>query len=430
MGSISIGKIALAASVIGCVGLPWVLFGVGAACLSFCAVLAGFLVARLSREKIPQSVVSRPLEPDPLQRELEEISERYRLLFDIVPCYITLQDHDLRIVDSNTLFRQDFGDRAGEKCYCAYKGKDDICTDCPVLKTFADGEIHSSEETVVTRDGRKAAVMVYSMPVHDENGKTRAVMEVSTNITEVKELQRQLILVGLAVAGMAHRIKNVIMGLEGGIFVVNTGFADNDDATVQRGWGMVQRNTAKISRVARDLLFCSKERAPQLVAGTSPIAIAREVYELFAPRLLAEGIEMRLEVADEDDCGSFDPEAVHSLIANLVANALDACRFDSSAKKHVVVLRCRRDNDVSVVEVEDNGPGISKEDSKHVFDGFFSTKGTEGTGLGLLVVQKVAEQHGGGVTFESEPGMGTTFRAVLVSQNRESTAPGPHPPPQ
>jgi signal transduction histidine kinase len=66
-----------------------------------------------------------------------------------------------------------------------------------------------------------------------------------------------------------------------------------------------------------------------------------------------------------------------------------------------------------VFEVEDNGPGIPSEVQEKVFEEFFSTKGTEGTGIGLLVVQKVAEEHGGTVTFTSETGKGTTFRVSI-----------------
>jgi len=71
-----------------------------------------------------------------------------------------------------------------------------------------------------------------------------------------------------------------------------------------------------------------------------------------------------------------------------------------------------------VIRVSDNGAGIPEEHLHRVFKGFFSTKGTEGTGLGLLVVQKVTEEHGGNVTFSSRPGKGTTFTVVLRPRER------------
>ena len=351
-----------------------------------------------------------------LEKELQRSRRRLEKLFDIVPCYITVQDRDFRIVESNFYFKKDFGDCTGQHCYRSYKNGTRVCQDCPVEKSFEDGEVHVSEETVVTSDGRQAAMIVNSMPVREESGEISGVMEVSTNITKVKELQRQLAMVGLAVSGTAHRIKNVMMGLQGGIFVVNTAFEDDDHELLKDGWEMVQRNAAKVSRIANDLLFCSRERVPKLEEGISPAAVAREVYELYRARAAQEGIELRFRPGDEEDTGVFDREALYNLMTNLVGNALDACRFDPEAqqKQLRIVLRCSIHQAVSVViEVEDNGCGISEEDRSRVFEGFFSSKGTEGTGLGLLVVQQVVREHRGTITFDSKESEGTTFRVTL-----------------
>jgi signal transduction histidine kinase len=268
---------------------------------------------------------------------------------------------------------------------------------------------------VVTQDGRQAEMLVHSMPIYDGDGKIDRVMEVSTNITEVKRLQRELGMVGAAVAGMTHRMKNILTGLEGGIFVVNTGFEMGDDSMVDDGWDMVKRNVAKVSRIAKDLLYCAKEREPAPKEGVCPASILADVHELYRDRAKAEGIELSLDLPDEPHTGCYDEDGLHSLVLNLTANAVDACRFDTATnKKHKIVLRCNEDADANtVIEVEDNGGGIADDVSHKVFRGFFSVKGTEGTGIGLLVVQKVAEEHGGSVSFSTREGEGTTFRVVL-----------------
>ena len=125
------------------------------------------------------------------------------------------------------------------------------------------------------------------------------------------------------------------------------------------------------------------------------------------------------------DHGTFDPEGLHSLLCNLVANAIDACRFDPADDKpaHVVTLRCRQNGDgATVLEVEDNGAGIPDDLNAKVFQDFFSSKGTEGTGIGLLVAQKVAEEHGGTITFESKPGQGTIFTVTIPVRDRDLAA--------
>jgi signal transduction histidine kinase len=95
---------------------------------------------------------------------------------------------------------------------------------------------------------------------------------------------------------------------------------------------------------------------------------------------------------------------------------VDACRFDTTEGKdhHVIDLRCRRDvAGNTVLEVSDDGIGVPEEVKDKVFEDFFSTKGNEGTGLGLLVARKIVEEHGGNITFTSEPNRGTTFGVVL-----------------
>ena len=93
-----------------------------------------------------------------------------------------------------------------------------------------------------------------------------------------------------------------------------------------------------------------------------------------------------------------------------------SCRFDERPDKApaCIVVRCRQeDSGDTVFEVEDSGPGIPEEFAGRVFQDFFSTKGTEGTGIGLLVVKTIAEEHGGEVTFRSAPGQGTAFRVAI-----------------
>jgi signal transduction histidine kinase len=248
-------------------------------------------------------------------------------------------------------------------------------------------------------------------------------MEVFTDVTEVKRLQRQLALTGRAVAGMAHRVKNILMGLEGGIFIVNEGLENNDRPSIDQGWEMVERNVGLVTSIVKDLLYCSKDREPSFESGVCPHDIVRQVRDLYATRMSDENVEIRTELSEPPHTGTFDPDAIHNLLCNLVANAIDACRFDPCPDKpgHTVVIRCFANGDgATVLEVQDDGAGIPEDLSHRVFQEFFSSKGSEGTGIGLLVVQKVAEEHGGRVTFESRPGHGTVFTVVIPNTHLES----------
>ena len=357
-----------------------------------------------------------------LREELDKTRRDYQRLFESVPCYICVLDRDLRIQESNELYRWAFGNVEGRHCYEACKGRKSECPECLVQATFEDGQVHSSEEVLKTRGGQKFDLVVYSMPIRNDRDEIVSVMEVFTDITDVKRLQRQLTLMGRAVAGMAHRIKNILMGLEGGIFVVNEGMKSNDRAQVAEGWEMVERNVKTVSAIVKDLLFCSKKRRPKYQPEICPQDIMQKVHDLYVQRVANDDITLRLELSEPRICSIFDPDGLHNMLSNLVANAIDACRFDTSQKKNgfTITLRCRQEDDgTTMFEVEDNGAGIPDEHSGKVFEEFFSTKGTEGTGVGLLVVQKVAEEHRGGVTFSSQAGEGTRFQVTIRPANRK-----------
>jgi len=398
--------IALAAAVLAG-RVPGVALGLGLA-----VVLMGVGIPLISR---------RPATPNSnnvssLRQELDQTRRGYERLFTAVPCFICVQNRDHQIIEANELYREEFGATDRSLCYEVCKGRSTKCPDCLVDQTFENGEICSSEETLITRDGRRIKAVVYTRPIFDDDGEINSVMEVFTDITEIKKLQRQLSLMGRAVAGMAHRVKNILMGLEGGIFIVNEGLAAEDQEGISEGWEMVERNVELVSRIVKDLLYCAKERTPNFQPDVCPQEVVLEVQRLFADRLASDNIELRTELEEPFHTGTFDADGLHNLLCNLVANAVDACRFDPSDDKdgHTITLRCHKNGDGSTTfQVADDGPGISEDMDARVFEDFFSTKGTEGTGIGLLVAQKVAEEHGGKVTFSSNPGRGTIFTVTI-----------------
>ncbi len=348
-----------------------------------------------------------------LQQELRDQQQKFEQLFNIVPCYISIQDREFNVLQSNETFKAAFGVGQGKSCYRVYKGAEEPCPNCPVEKTFQDGEVHSSEEMVVTADGREANVIVYASPIKDASGQVVAVMEMSTDITEVKDLQRELIMMGQSVATMAHSIKNILMGLEGGVFVVSTALEEKNDELLNQGWDMVNRNVAKVSHIVKGLLYCSKQRTPQF-RRVDPNRIARETYELFRERAREDEVELRLDLADPLPEADLDPDSIHDLLSNLLSNAIDACKFDQAKETHWTAIRTfSGDPGHIVLEVSDNGPGIPKELHQRIFEGFYSTKGNKGTGLGLQITRKIVQEHNGNMEVDTEPDRGTTFRITL-----------------
>ncbi len=126
------------------------------------------------------------------QQELNRQRNEYQELFELVPCYITVQDRNLRLVRYNREFTRHFGPTPGDYCYKVYKGRDEPCDPCPVMKTFCDGKVHTSEEAGFSKDGEICHWVVHSSPIRDADGKIVYVMETSLDTTKMKLLEEEI----------------------------------------------------------------------------------------------------------------------------------------------------------------------------------------------------------------------------------------------
>jgi len=254
-------------------------------------------------------------------------------LVDLVPSAISIQDLSFRIRKVNRTFRALFGDRVGEHCYEAYKGRTEVCLDCPMAKTFRDGQVHESEEIVRTTDGTAIQMAVRTAPVVGKDGGIRGGMEVATDISRTLASQQELVLLGQAMASMAHYIKNIVTGLEGGLFVVEEGMSGNDEGLLQEGWAMVRRNIKRVTKLSRDQLYCSRERTPEF-READPNSLVCEAVRLYRDNAAKHDVDLHVELDDRLESARLDPEGFHNLMTNLLSNALDACVFDTTKDRH------------------------------------------------------------------------------------------------
>jgi PAS domain S-box-containing protein len=346
-----------------------------------------------------------------LQKLLRGSQKRYHTLFDEVPCYISIQDPDLNIIEANNAFEEDFGNVLGRKCFEAYKHRDSPCEPCPVQWTLDDGLPHTREEVVTSRRGEQRNVLVTTAPIRDGGQEITAVMEMSADITQVRELEDRLTQLGMLIGSVSHSLKGLLNGLSGGMYLVNTGFAKDNQERVKKGWATVQRNAERIKAMVSDILYYAKDRVPSWET-LSAREVAEDVVAMMEARSRELSVGVTLEIASEADQFVGDPQAVRALLANLVENSLDACRMDERCENHRVLVRVGGDENTVSFEVKDDGIGMDQETREKAFSLFFSSKGT-GTGLGLFISDKIARAHGGDVQLQSEAGVGTSFIVSL-----------------
>ena len=242
----------------------------------------------------------------------------------------------------------------------------------------------------------------------------------------VEEKSRQLIqaerlaAMGETVAGLAHAIKNITGGLKGGAFVVEKGFELENREYLQQGWRMLRDNVARVEQLSLDLLNIAKPGTPAFTP-TDPGTPLRSVYDLMQPQ--AETFDVRLNL----HCGSglkpvpMEPEAINRCLLNLVTNALDACKENLGRCKEPTVEMAVDAVDGGICyRIRDNCGGMDKEIEARLFKGFVTTKGSRGTGIGLMLTRKIVESHQGEIRVVSEKGRGSTFEIHLPSTQNDS----------
>ncbi|MFC1728935.1 PAS domain-containing protein [candidate division KSB1 bacterium] len=353
-----------------------------------------------------------------IQNKFKESQERYRMLFEEVPCYISIQDRDLRIVDANRFHREAFGTSYGSKCYEVYKHRSKECLPCNVRQTFEDGNIRTHEEVVMSQRDEPINVLVCTAPLLNAEGEIDKVIEMSADITQIRKLQDKLSSIGLLIGSISHTIKGLLNGLDGGIYLVDSGLKKNDRKRIDQGWEIAIRNVDRIRTLVMNILHYAKERELRW----EPIdaeKLIRDVCKIMEDK--AKNLQVNLTCELDGNLGELeaDLQAVRSVMVNMLENAIDACRTDTKEQEHTVTMKATGSPDYMMLEISDNGIGMDRETREKAFTLFFSSKGAGGTGLGLFIADKIVQSHGGSITIDSELGRGSRLTVSLPRKRPE-----------
>jgi len=344
----------------------------------------------------------------------------YKAIVDLLPCYVSIQDRSFTILQTNQTFRNDFGEAIGKKCHEVYVRSPVRCSACPVWETFQDKKAHIGEEVVQLGSSEPVHVVIYSSPITDALGNVVAVLELSSNINKVKEAQKELTFLGQSLAILSHDIKNILEGLQGGAYVVDEALKDQDQELMKKGWSVVKKNIQEISGLVQNILYSTKKRKPSAEAIVLE-KILMESVAFFYEKAQSIECKLRAQVNPRLPVVHMDPGAMRRMLVNLLSNALEACRRDKGKDSHAVTLRADfYDRRHFLIEVEDDGIGMGDATSEKVFTQFFSTKGTDGTGLGLMVVHEIVKEHEGRIEVLSSHGKGSTFRIIFPLDQSKS----------
>jgi PAS domain S-box-containing protein len=278
------------------------------------------------------------------------------------------------------------------------------------------------EVTILSKDGERVPTGFSGSILYGDH-EVVGTVGFFQDLREIKRLQGELIqserlaATGQTVAGLAHYIKNILNGLKGGAYVLNVALDKDDTDKIKSGWAMIERNLARTTDLVLDLLAYSKERKPE-PENCYPNEVVEDVCSIMDQKAQEHGITLERDLDPHIGEVYIDPKALHRSLLNLVSNAIDACIFDSAQEKDwkVRVTSALEEDHQVEFEVADNGMGMDKETKEKLFSALFSTKGERGTGLGLLVTEKIVRENGGSIEVDSSPGKGAMFRVHFPFQ--------------
>lgn len=244
-------------------------------------------------------------------------------------------------------------------------------------------------------------------------GAVAASAVVNARLIEEQIKTTRLAAIGQAIAGLTHHIKNILTGLNSSAELIEMALDGDNQELVKKTWPVLRRSTHRISNFVQDLLLYAKPRKP-LIEKCEVQRIIVDACETMRDLFDRKKVSVEINVARGVDPIHADPDALYRCLMNLVTNAADAVP-DSNGR--IIITARRTEGGCLEIEVADNGPGIPQTMRDNIFEIFFSTKGTHGTGLGLASARKIAQEHGGDLTL-LEPECGACFKITLPVEKK------------
>ena len=234
---------------------------------------------------------------------------------------------------------------------------------------------------------------------------------------EVQAAQAErLAYLGTLASGLAHEIRNPLNSLNLNMQMLEEEIDEHGSApTGKRLLSITRSELSRLERLVSDFLAYAKPRPLELeeVPAARPLERVKEV-------LAGEIQKRQVQIEIEDRSGGarirIDPAQMNQLLLNLAQNAFNAA--EEAGRRPWLKLAASRQGPAVLLELADNGVGMTAEEQAKIFDLFYSTR-KGGTGLGLAIAERIASAHGGRLGVRSTKGVGTTVSVELPAAHPE-----------
>ncbi len=367
-----------------------------------------------------------------VSRDWEESQIRLETMFDAIPDRVGIIDRERNVIMTN---RKDV--LPGNKCYKTFFGTDKPCHDCRLKRV-----IKEKAPVVLEVRHNDDYYDVHALPIFDDNNEVKGIIEFYRDITQTKVIEQQLqqadklASIGQLISGIGHEINNPNQFIKGNIKIIEQSLADmlpiideyhkeHPDLKIARlKYDFFREN---ILMLVRDMAQGS-ERIKNIVEGLKRFARRDEGHLIDkvdintlideSARLVHKEVnktaDIELDLARELPTFVGNYQKIEQVIINLLINAGQA--IPEGRRGRIKIATKFEDGNV-VVDVMDNGKGMSENTLKHIFDPFFTTRrGRGGTGLGLSIAYGIIEEHKGTISVTSRVGDGTTFTIKIPAE--------------
>jgi two-component system sensor histidine kinase PilS (NtrC family) len=262
------------------------------------------------------------------------------------------------------------------------------------------------------QDGQEVPVGISFWSLRSGAGDVAGLIGVCQDLSSIKQMEQRmrradrLAAVGRLSANMAHEIRNPLASISGAVEALARDLPP--DHTRSQLVEIVLRESARLNQIVGDFLEYARP-APMAALEINMAEILDEVLLLIEHRTLPANLKVAREYGDALPTRA-DPQRLRQAVWNLCLNAVQA--MPEGGELRVGARSLRERGGRLQISITDTGQGIADSDLPHIFEPFFSTK-PEGSGIGLALVYRVVEEHGGSIEVRSRTGEGTTFILTL-----------------
>lgn len=355
-----------------------------------------------------------------MERALESKEGYLHLFFENAKDSIAVFDLEARVIEVNPAFESMYG-WSRDEC---------IGNQIPLIppehmedskervqRVLSGETFHFLETKDMRKDGTYFDAQLTLSPIYNRDNELVAMSVISRDISYKKEAERMLVqseklkLAGEIAAGVAHEIRNPMTVISGFIQMMNQDTKSPYHSYTQ----LIQSELERINLIISEFLVLAK---PHVTTSKEFMVedILNDVVMLFKPELNLRAIELKEQLNSTKTYVIGEPNQIKQVFINIVKNAIEALGENGQLQISTEV-EINNDREITIC-FKDNGSGMTPDVVKQIFEPFFTTK-QSGTGLGMMISEKIIKEHGGSIQISSKVGIGTEVSISLPYRDRK-----------